>query len=272
MRHKILQSFYYLLYLGMSFEKAVEDIFLKGHEKYLPHLSIDCVILGFHTNELRVLLLKQRNVRQWALPGGFIMKEEPIDEAARRILEKRTGLKNIYLKQFETFGATDRSSPAANQQFLKGVSIDASGSWLFNRFITIGYYALVEYSKVNPVPDEISECCEWFDVNNLPETIHDHGEILKKAWESLRLQLNYYPIGYNLLPEKFTLPELQKLYETILNRPLDRRNFHRKIMTTGILVRLNEVKAGVAHKAPFLYKFDLTRYNTALKTGLGFAL
>lgn len=256
----------------MNIDHHIEELFLKGQEKFLPHLSIDCVIFGFHDTELRVLLLKQRNVKQWALPGGFIMRSEPLEDAARRILEERTGLKNIYLRQFETFGAMERSSAKANEQFLQGLSFDSSRSWLFDRFLTIGYYALVEYFKVKAVPDVFSEECRWHNVHSLPETIHDHGDIVRRAWESLRVQLNYYPIGFNLLPEKFTMPELQKLYETILDRPLDRRNFHRKIMGTGILKRLEEVKSGVAHKAPYLYKFDLGNYENALKTGLGFNL
>lgn len=256
----------------MSIDHHIEELFLKGHEKYLPHLSIDCVIFGFHDNELRVLMLKQRNVKQWALPGGFIMRSEPLEDAVRRILEERTGLKDIFLRQFEIFGATQRSSAKNNKQFVQGLSFDSSRSWLFDRFLTIGYYALVEYFKVKAVPDAFSEECRWHNVHSLPETIHDHREIVKRAWESLRIQLNYYPIGYNLLPEKFTMPELQKLYETILDRPLDRRNFQRKILGTGILHRLNEVKAGVAHKAPYMYKFDLRNYQKALKTGLGFNL
>jgi|SRR5690606_7516023 len=256
----------------MDIEHYIEELFAKGHEKYLPHLSVDCVVFGFHDNELRVLLLKQRNVKQWALPGGFIKRSEPLEGAARRILEERTGMNDVFLRQFETFGATQRSSAKANEQFIQGLSFKVSESWLYDRFLTIGYYALVEYYKVKAVPDIFSEECRWHNVHKLPKTIHDHGEIVRRAWESLRIHLNYYPVGYNLLPEKFTMPELQKLYETILDRPLDRRNFQRKILSTGILQRLDEVKAGVAHKAPYLYKFHLANYEKALKTGLGFNL
>ena len=139
---------------------------------------------------------------------------------------------------------------------------------LFRRFVTIGYYALVEYSYVDPKPDRFSDFCSWRDVNDLPLLMMDHQQITEKALDMLQLHLNYHPIGYNLLPLKFTMPELQKLYETILNKELDRRNFQRKILSYGILRRLKEVKKGGAHKAPYLYSFDLRTYQRALKEGL----
>ncbi len=145
-------------------------------------------------------------------------------------------------------------------------------SWMFERFITVGYTALVDFTKVQPVADTFSSACEWSNIHNITEMILDHQGILEKALLNLRVQLNYHPVGYNLLPEKFTMPELQKLYETILDRILDRRNFQRKIVGTGILKRLNETKKGVAHKAPFYYKFDLRKYQKALSSGMGFEL
>ena len=131
---------------------------------------------------------------------------------------------------------------------------------------------MVDFTKVLPVTDSFSAACEWHNIHAIPQMILDHNFILEKALENLRMQLNYHPVGYNLLPEKFTMPDLQKLYETILDHPLDRRNFQRKIVGTGILKRLNETKKGVAHKAPYLYKFDLRKYQKALKGGMGFEL
>jgi hypothetical protein len=150
------------------------------------------------------------------------------------------------------------------------VGIAVEKSWMFERFITIGYSALVDFSKVQPQADVFSSACEWFNIHEIPELLLDHRSILDKALENLQLQLNYQPVGYNLLPEKFTMPELQKLYETILDRKLDRRNFQRKIVATGILNRLNETKKGVAHKAPYYYTFDIDKYQNALKGGMGF--
>jgi 8-oxo-dGTP diphosphatase len=256
----------------MSFDKKLREHFLKGHESYLRHISVDCIIFGFFNNELKVLLLHAKYAIQWALPGGFILKTEHMDEAAKRILKQRTGLDKIYMQQFYVFSDPDRSTRKVNQQFLRNVGVNADESWMFERFITVGYSALVDFSKVQPVADVFSTACEWFNIHDLPEMILDHRDILNKALENLQLQLNYQPIGYNLLPEKFTMPELQKLYETILNRKLDRRNFQRKIVGTGILKRLNETKKGVAHKAPWYYKFDMRKYQKALKGGLGFEL
>jgi 8-oxo-dGTP diphosphatase len=256
----------------MNWKKEIEDHYLHGHEKYLRHISVDCVIFGFHNNELKVLLLKAAYAGKWALPGGFILKEEHMKSAAERILKDRTGLDKIYLQQFHVFSDPARSTKKINQQFLKNAGIKEEKSWMFERFITVGYSALVDFTKVTPVPDNISEACEWYNIYKVPEMILDHPYIIDEALLNLRMQLNFHPVGYNLLAKKFTMPELQKLYETILNKKCDRRNFQRKIIATGILKRLNETKKGVAHKAPFYYKFDLSKYERALKSGLGFEL
>ncbi len=254
----------------MEFQRELKEHFSKGHEKYLRHLSIDCLIFGFHENELKILLLKAKYAGKWALPGGFVLKNEHLDESAKRILKERTGLEEIYLEQFYTFGDPLRSTKEINQQFLRNAGIKSENSWMFERFISIGYYALVDFTKVNPAPDAISDACEWFNIHHIPDMILDHRNILEKGLDHLQLQLNFQPIGYNLLPVKFTMPELQKLYETIMDKKLDRRNFQRKILSTGILKRLNETKKGVAHKAPYYYKFDMRRYHKALKAGMNF--
>jgi ADP-ribose pyrophosphatase YjhB (NUDIX family) len=256
----------------MSFEKEIREHFAKGHERFLRSVSVDCIIFGFHEAELKVLLLQAKYAGLWALPGGFILKDEHMDDAAKRILKERTGVDDIYMQQFYVFSQPDRSTKKINKQFLKNVGVELEESWMFDRFITVGYSALVDFTKVQPVADNFSTACEWFNINNVPEMILDHTNILEKALENLRMQLNYHPVGYNLLPEKFTMPDLQKLYETILDRTLDRRNFQRKIASTGILKRLDETKKGVAHKAPYYYKFDLRKYQKALKGGMGFEL
>ena len=256
----------------MSFKEELLDHFKNGHKRFLRNISVDCIIFGFHDNELKVLLLEARYAGAWALPGGFILKEEHMDDAAKRILKLRTGLDDIFLQQFHVFSEPERSTKKMNKQFLKNSGVDLEESWMFERFITVAYSALVDFSKTVPVADNFSTDCRWFAIHELPEMILDHRNILNKALENLRMQLNYHPVGYNLLAEKFTMPELQKLYETILDRKLDRRNFQRKITGTGILKRLNETKKGVAHKAPYYYKFDLRKYQKALKGGMGFEL
>jgi len=236
------------------------DFLRHGQDHYLRHLSVDCVIFGFHENQLKVLLLKWK-VGPWCLPGGFVKKAESLQDSAIRTLHERTALKNIFLQQFYAFGHPLREKGKARDTKLRG-------TWLEDRFVTIGYYALVDYSKVKPHPDMFSDECTWWDIESVPELLYDHNEILTKALEALRLDLHYHPIGYNLLSKKFTMPELQKLYETILAKPVDRRNFQKKILSLKILVRLKERKTGGAHKSPYLYKFDEAKYRKALREGL----
>jgi 8-oxo-dGTP diphosphatase len=248
-------------------DKQLKDFIAKGDQTYLPHLSVDGVIFGFHDDQLKVLLLKWKTSGQWCLPGGFVMKEEAIDDAVTRVIKERTGLESIFLKQFHTFGEPQREKK--KDEFL-GNNGPAKTSWIMQRFITIGYYALVEFSKVNPQPDLLSEECRWWDIHKIPKLIYDHNHILATALETLQLSLNDYPVGFNLLPEKFTMPQLQTLYETILDKPIDRRNFQKKMLALGLMERLKERKTGGAHKAPYLYRFDKKKYEKAMKQGLKF--
>jgi 8-oxo-dGTP diphosphatase len=243
--------------------------FLKNSKEYQPGLSIDCVIFGFDDNQLKVLLIKTGYDESWSLPGGFVSIDEDIDTSAVSILQARTGLKGIFLRQFAVFGAVRRNQNHFSSDALAyfGISPEEE-EWYTSRFVTIGYYALVNFSKAIPQPDNSSETVQWIDHNEVPELILDHRAILDKALETLRTELNLMPVGYNLLSEKFTIPELQKLYETILGRTLDRRNFLRKITAIGILTKLDEKKSNVAHKAPNLYSFDKDKYEEVLKNGL----
>jgi len=254
----------------MALKRDFKNIVQDGGKVFLPSLSVDCVIFGFHGNELKVLLLQMKHAAVHGLPGGFILKDEPADEAVSRVLKERTGLDNIFLQQFYTFGEPLRSDKKMHLTSMKkeGIAIE-KGNWLLERFVTIGYYALVDFSQVLPTHDELSITCGWHPLRPAPALMMDHNNILNKALETLQQQLSYQPIGYNLLPKKFTMPELQKLYETILGKPLDRRNFQRRILGYGIVKKLKEVKVGVAHKAPFLYSFDVKKYHEALRVGLG---
>jgi 8-oxo-dGTP diphosphatase len=237
--------------------KNLIDFNRYGDRVFVPHLSVDCVIFGFHENHLKVLLLKWKH-GPWCLPGGFVKHSESLDQSAVRVLKERTGLNDIYLKQFHAFGEPKRERGKKR-----------SPHWIGKRFISIGYYSLVAFSKVHPKPDAFSTECRWWDVNQIPALIYDHEDIVHKALEVLRLDLNDHPVGYNLLPEKFTMPELQKLYETILGETIDRRNFQKRMLSLGILVRLKERKKGGAHKAPYLYRFDKRAYDKVMKQGIG---
>lgn len=246
----------------------LKDIIENNHN-YQPGLSIDCVIFGFHDNQLKVLLIKIPHSDNWSLPGGFIPIDQDIDTAAVTVLNERTGVEGIFLRQFATFGKLKRNDQHFGKEVLEYLKIEEEkGKWLTQRFVTIGYYALVDFLKTIPKSVNKNEIIEWIDHKEVPNLILDHKEILDKALDTLRIELNLMPIGYNLLPEKFTIPELQKLYETILDKTLDRRNFLRKITNIGILTKLDEKKSNVAHKAPNLYSFDKEKYDEVLKNGL----
>ena len=235
-------------------KKALE-VQLDG-TKYLPGLAIDMIIFGFHEKQLKILLLEYENTQLYALPAGFIKNEEDVNRAARRSLEQRTGLKGIYLEQFYVFGDYERYNPAPLKAILKGKKIKfKKDHWLLHRFVSIGFYALVDFTRAMPQPDSLADQCAWYDLANLPPLMLDHQAIVKKALETLRINLDRKLIGFNLLPETFTISDLQMLYETILGEKLNRSSFQRKILSLQILERIEKKYTGGAHKAPYLYRF-----------------
>lgn len=230
----------------------------------VPQLTLDCVIFGFHEASLKVLLLKWKDTDYFSLPGGAVKQIESLDDAAIRILKERTGLDRIFLRQFHTFGKVERYDREEIKQKLSHL---VNPDLWYKRPISVGYYALVDYEEVFPNPDSLSESCAWWDLNEIPELLFDHNEILEKALHALRLELSFQPVGLNLLPEKFTMPDMMRMYEAILGKKIDPRNFQKKILKSGIVIKLDEVKKGVAHKSPFLYKFDEIKYAEVLKEG-----
>lgn len=231
----------------------------EGHpagEGFIPHLAVDAVIFGFHDKQLKVLLMQYSRTHLYALPGGFIRQNENLDAAAKRVASERTGLTDIFLEQFHVFGDLARHDPSPFASFMtaNGDEPDA-GHWLLQRFITVGYFALVDFTQVTPTPDKIFDSCDWYDLNALPPLIQDHTAIVNKALQSLRIMLDDKLIGFNLLPVDFTMGDLQSLYETILGKSLLRPAFQRKMLSLGILVRVAKKYSGGAHKAPYLYRF-----------------
>ncbi len=239
----------------------------KPKKRIIEQVSIDCVIFGFYDNQLKVLLLKFKGLDAWALPGGFVFHNESIEEAANRILEDRTGIRNIYLEQFYVFGDKNRQFREVHEEVMYKNSIHPQDNhWLFQRFISIGFYALVDFSKVTPELDDISEICGWYDIEDMPLLSFDHPQIFQKALETLRSSLDTKLVGFNLLPEMFTIGELQSLYETILGKKLIRTNFQRKILSLEILERIEKKYSGGSHKAPYLYRMDVAKCEVFLKT------
>lgn len=242
-----------------------------GYRECLPHLSVDCVIFGFHDGELKILLLKWRHTDSWSLPGGFVRREESIHEAAHRVLHERTGLDRLYLEQFRTFGGTNRGESVLRPVLQRHGLPVPEDAWFLDRVVSIGYYALVDFSGTTPTPDFFSEACDWWDIRERPPLLFDHDEMVVEALRTVRQGLSYRPVGSNLLPECFTMPELQQLYETLLGRPLDRRNFQKKILSLGVVERLTERRHGGAHRSPYLYRFHPEHYRKALADGLSIA-
>ena len=254
--------------------KASKDynVFEADTSKLMPGVSIDCVVIGFDLQELQILLLKLKEQDMWMLPGGFIKLEEDMDQAATRILEERTGIKLPYLKQFHTFGDVDRRGDTRFHELFKNQKHAFSKMLIFleQRFISSGYLSLVDMQDCDPTPDTVSDECKWVPVNELPELLYDHREIVDKALEQLRSRINYMPVGFSLLPEKFTMKEFQTMYEKILGRSLDRGNFQKKMLKLGFLDRHEKQLTGGAHKAPYLYTFNQKRYNELVERGIGY--
>ncbi len=245
-------------------------------EATLKEVSIDCVIFGFHAGELKVLLLKWKGTDSWSLPGGRIYLDEAVNDAVIRILQERTGLKEIFLQQFYTFGETDRYK-SFDPEILMSKMEQTFGKHFYDekymkRNVSIGFMALVEFEQVMATPDWYTDECRWWEISAIPDLLFDHNYMIEMALKALRRQVSYQPIGYNLLPEKFTMPELQRLYETILGKQLDRRNFQKLVLSYDILEKLPEKRTGGAFKSPFLYRFDKEKYDRAVRSEILFTI
>lgn len=235
---------------------------------YYHNISVDVVILGYHERELKVLLEKPTfSDEQWMLPGGYIRRGQTVEEAAGDVVYNRTRLKGLDLMQYKVFSEPGRSwGPKNNiRREMRKVGLEvADDFWMFDEFISVAFFALTEYSKVQPSGDFYSEECRWFSLDSLPPLIFDHRQMIEDAQKRLRHHIVFHPIGYSLLPDKFTLPEIHSLYETILGKKLDARNFAKKLTTLGIIIKTRETRNIGAHRSPYLYIFDKVRYNELL--------
>lgn len=223
--------------------------------KIIEALSIDCLIFGFKKSELDILLVKHGegiSKGNWALPGGWIKYNEDIDEAANRILKDLTGVSNIYLEQLRAFGETDR--------------------YPTKRVITLAYYALIKPEDYTLHAGFTASDAKWFKLSEIPSLPYDHNAILKNGLQHLRHRVRHEPIGFNLLPKKFTLLQLQELYEAILQQKLDKPNFRRKLIKMNLLATCKEKQTHVSHRAANLYRFDKKIYKQLAEKGFSFEL
>ncbi len=217
-------------------------------------LAVDIVVFGLD-EDLQVLLIK-RDLEpfqgKWALPGGFVRLDETLEEAARRELDEETGVSRLYLEQLHTFGDLGRDPR--------------------ERVVSVAYYALVKLSDHRVKAATDAREAAWFSVDDLPRLAFDHDKILQAALVRLKSKVRVQPIGFELLPPKFTLSALQRLYESVLERSLDKRNFRKKVLSMGFLEDLDEVEQDVAHRAARLYRFDKKRYQELTRDGFHFEL
>jgi 8-oxo-dGTP diphosphatase len=225
------------------------------HKYPSPLLTVDCVLFGFDQEALKVLLIQRGKppfLGGWAFPGGFVRINETVDDAARRELAEEAGVKDVYLEQLYTFGALKRDPR--------------------QRIVSVAYYALVKRADFPAQAATDATAARWFPVSEPPELAFDHAEILAAALARLRGKLRYQPIGFELLPPKFTLSQLQQLYETVLGVTLDKRNFRKKVLGFGFLVGLKETLMDGAHRPAQLYRFDEEKYERLRKRGFNFEL
>lgn len=225
------------------------------------NVSVDCVIFGFDDTEKKVKVLtiekkvnpfskKNHKKTQFAIPGDLIELDEDIDDAANRILLSLTKLDNLYLKQFKTFGNPIRVQEEKDKEWLENFRAEPN-----ERVITIGYVSIVRMEDYNPQASYFAHDVCWTDIANIPEMAFDHNLIVNDAIRFLRTEINH-EVTSELLPRKFTLSQLQELYEIILDEKLDKRNFRKQIISKGILEKINEKQKGVSHKPAELYKFN----------------
>lgn len=219
-----------------------------------PALTVDCVVFGFDGEGLQLLLIRrgiEPFLGAWALPGGFVRMDEDLDAAARRELMEETGVRNLFLEQLYTFGTPDR---------------DPRG-----RVVSVAYLALVRPEEHPASGDTDAAEAKWFPVTALPELAFDHARIVETARERLRGKIRWQPVGFELLPEKFTLTDLQSLYEAILGRSLDKRNFRKKLLQFDFVVALDEYRTG-RNRPARLHRFDRKQYEHLLHAGIHFEL
>jgi 8-oxo-dGTP diphosphatase len=218
-----------------------------------PGLTVDCVVFGLDEEDLKIILIQRARAPykgKWALPGGFVQIDEALEEAAERELREETGIQNVFLEQLYTFGDVKRDPR--------------------DRIVSVAYYALVNLRDHEIRAATDARNAAWFSIDDIPSLPFDHNRIVEIALKRLRGKVRYEPIGFELLPEKFTLTQLQRMYEKILEQAIDKRNFRKKILGMGLLEETDEVQMDVAHRAARLYRFDEKKYLQLKEKGFNF--
>lgn len=229
----------------------LQDFYVHQDKMYV---ATDCIIFGFVDGKIKLLVFR-RQVEpmkgEWSLIGSFVKIDEDVQEAAKRVLTEITGLQNVFMEELKTYGKADRDPGY--------------------RCISVGQYALM---RINDYDKELVEKhgAHWYDIKNLPDLVLDHNQMVADAMERLKQKARYQPIGFELLPQKFTIPQLQQLYEAIYQKELDDRNFRKKVLSHNVLIKLEEKDKTTSKRGAFLYKFDHKTYNKLLKSGYNFEI
>lgn len=223
-------------------------------QKDKMYVATDCIIFGFDDGSLKLLIFRRRVEPlkgEWSLIGSFVRINEDVKDAAKRVLKEITGLENVFMEELRAYGAADRDPGF--------------------RCIAIGQYALM---RINDYDKELVEKhgAHWYDIDEVPELVLDHGRMVEDALSRIRRKARYKPIGFELLPEKFTIPQLQQLYEAIYRTKLDSRNFRKKVLSLNVLIKLNEKDKSNSRRGAFLYKFDHDNYTKLQESGYNFEI
>lgn len=233
-------------------------------EKFIPQLSINCVIFRFDGDRLQVPVVQPLNVDIWTVPGGFIYQNESIDVAAKRIIFEQTQLDNLLLSQFGTIGSADREFSKEFQSFITlGIPADLA-EWISRRFVTIGYYSVVGKQQIELKTGPLFKDAKWIPIEEREKLALDHSLLVSEALKTLRNELQSKPLLSSFMPKTFTIPELQKLYEAILGRPVDRGNFRQRMLKLNFLIKIGTTKEKTKSRPPIIYKLDKKEYVKSL--------
>lgn len=224
----------------------IEDYYVQQDKMYV---ATDCIIFGFDEGNLKLLIFKRRVkplMGNWSLIGSFVKLNEDVGEAAKRVLKEITGLENVFMEELRTYGAAERDPGY--------------------RCISIGQYALIRINDYDKLLVE-KHGAHWYDLEEVPDLVLDHNKMVEDALSRIRRKARYKPIGFELLPEKFTIPQLQQLYEAIYNKKIDSRNFRKKVISLNVLIKLDEKDKYNSRRGAFLYKFDYKNYQKGQESG-----
>jgi 8-oxo-dGTP diphosphatase len=245
-----------------SIKKILEEYFREGTESFLPHVSINNVVFGYDHPNLKVLVHRMPDQKQWILPGGYIKYDENLDDSVYRNL-KLSGIDNVFLRQIGTFGDAFRIAEYSAKEELQKSKYEEIMHWVSRRFVTVVYYGLVKYNQTRLVDGAFAAESTWIEVNNLGNLVADHASIIIETRKILITELQNYPVASRLLPDSFTFNELRGMYEAILNRSIDRGTFRRKILKQGIVEQIDKRKDSLGRPS-HLFKFNQEAYLKSL--------